>query len=150
MRSAGLTEYAAHLIFCFRPGTQNPVGGPLLTLYITFISHGPRGTWIMNRQNVYDLSNDRSLATALPLHVDTRESRTPNSPTVPAVDPDFLSGHSHSPYTRAGFRDLPKCVLNGRTGGGTGTRAILQAVVTARRGTFWWGCSRGCPVDMGT
>lgn len=53
-----LTEYAAHLIFWFSPGTQKSEGGPLLTLYITFISHRPRGTRIMNLQKVYDLSND--------------------------------------------------------------------------------------------
>jgi len=73
-----LTEYAAHLIFCLRPGTQNPVGGPLLTLYITFISHGPRGTRIMNLQNVYDLWNDRSSATALSFDVEIGKRKIEN------------------------------------------------------------------------
>lgn len=59
-RFAGLTEYAAHLIFWFAAGTQNSVNGPLLTLYITFISCWPRGTCIMNLQKVYELSNDAS------------------------------------------------------------------------------------------
>ena len=55
---AGLTEYAAHLIFWSTAGTQNSEGWPLLMLYVIFISCGPRGIWIMNLQKVYDLSDD--------------------------------------------------------------------------------------------
>src|ERR1700753_3825387 len=51
----GLTEYAAHRRFWPLAGTQNSVSGPLLMLYITFISCGPRGIWIMNLQKVCDL-----------------------------------------------------------------------------------------------
>jgi hypothetical protein len=60
-----LTEYAAHLIFWSTAGTQNSVGGPLLTLYIIFISYGPRGIWIMNLQKVYDLWDDAQSMAAL-------------------------------------------------------------------------------------
>ena len=47
-----LTEYAAQRMFWLRPGTKNPSSMPLFTLYDTRISLFPRGTCIMNLQNV--------------------------------------------------------------------------------------------------
>ena len=100
----------------------------------------------MNLQNVYDLSNDTIVSNSL---IARREPRTPNSPPVPAVDPDFLSGHSHSPRVRSIFGYLSKIILNGRTRSGAAACATVQTVVTAGGGAFWRCGSRGRSVDVG-
>lgn len=81
-------------------------------VYITFISYGPRGIWIINLQKVHDLSEDTLSATPWLRDVEIRRSKNAHSPTVPAIDPDFLSGHSHSLCAGAGFRDPSVGILN--------------------------------------
>lgn len=77
------------------------------------------------------------------------EPKMPHSPTIPTVDPDFLSGHRHDLRAGAGFQYLSVRVLNRRTGSRAVAQTVLQTVVTAGGGAFWGRPSGGCPVDMG-
>ena len=67
----------------------------------------------MNLQKVNELSN-RTPQRAAALHkVGVGKFKTFYSPTVTAINPDFLSGRSHRLSARTGFRESPIRVLNG-------------------------------------
>lgn len=73
-------------MFCVRPGTTKSISCPPFTSYVTRISWGPSGMWIMNRQNVKVLESNPAIVSPV-----TRNGASGSLPSVPYVYPDLLA-----------------------------------------------------------